>query len=288
MIGFASRAMRPELSRLWQVCFQEPARPADFFLNNCFSPEDCLVYRVGETVAAALYLLPARVASPAGPVRAHYIYAAATLPRYRGRGYMASLLACAGMAGARRGDRYSAVLPASRGLYDLYAKSGYVSFFRARSVTVPAERLKEKAAVPFCGRAVPDFRRLAALRDSCLTGRFGSVLWDAKMLWFAAGMGAVYGDRLVCSPSGNAYALCRPLDGRCAVLEAMVGRNAFPELAAALLREMPAPEYRFRLPADGLFPGEGTLSEFGMIKPIGGSLPEEIRSDAPYLGMALD
>lgn len=290
MIGFASWETRPELSRIWQICFQEPARPAEYFLNNCFSPRDCLVYRVGDAAAAAVYLLPARVASAKGPLQAHYIYAAATLPRYRGRGYMASLLACAVMESARRGDRYSVVLPADEGLYGLYGKSGYVPFFRVRNLSVPADRLRALARDGDPGRMLPDFRRLASLRDSLIEKSAGSVLWGEKMLWFAAGMGSVYGDRLVCSRTGDAfaYALCRPSDGFCAVLEAMAGEAAFAGLAAALLRESPAPEYRFRLPAEGLFPGEGELSAFGMIKPVGGAGLEEIRSDAPYLGLTLD
>lgn len=290
MIGFASWNMRPELSRVWQACFQEPARPAEFFLNNYFSPRDCLVYRVGETVAAAVYLLPARIVSSQGPVRAHYIYAAATLPRFRGRGYMASLLACAAMEGARRGDRYSVVLPADDGLYGLYEKSGYVPFFRVRNLSVSADRLAGLAREGGPGNMLPDFRRLALLRDSLAGKTFGSVLWSERMLWFAAGMGAVYGDRLICSRTGDAfaYALCRPLPDGCVVLETMAGEGAFPWLAAALLREVPAGEYRFRLPAEGLFPGEGELARFGMIKPVGGAGSEEIRSDTPYLGLTLD
>lgn len=290
MIGFASWEMRPELSLIWQVCFQEPPRPAEFFLNNYFSPRDCLVYRVGKNTAAAIYLLPARVASPKGPAQAHYVYAAATLPRYRGRGYMTSLLACAAMEGARRGDRYSVVLPADRGLYDLYGKSGYTTFFRVRSLSVPAGRLHALAREEYPGKMLPDFRRLAFLRDSLAGKNAGSVLWGERMLWFAAGMGSVYGDRLVCSRSGDAfaYALCRPSEGFCEVLEAMADETSFAGLASALLREAPAPEYRFRLPAEGLFPGEGELSAFGMIKPVGGSGLDGIRSEAPYLGLTLD
>ena len=50
----------------------------------------------------------------------HYIYAAATLPAYRGRGYMASLMAAAALEGAGRGQMFSAVLPAEESLYAYY------------------------------------------------------------------------------------------------------------------------------------------------------------------------
>lgn len=143
MISFARWDLCGQLAGLWKVSFHEPGRYPRYFLNNCFRPENTLVYLVGETVASAVYLLPAFVAGRKGKVRAHYIFAAATLPRFRSRGYMASLLACAAMAGARRGESYSVLLPAEPGLVRYYGKLGYRPFYKARSVTVPPEALRE-------------------------------------------------------------------------------------------------------------------------------------------------
>lgn len=36
MIQFADWGMRKELEQIWRVCFDEPARPAKYFLNNYF------------------------------------------------------------------------------------------------------------------------------------------------------------------------------------------------------------------------------------------------------------
>ena len=60
MIGFAKWEDRPVLAELWQVCFEEERRYANFFFNNAFRPENCLVYRVAGRPAAMLHLLPAR------------------------------------------------------------------------------------------------------------------------------------------------------------------------------------------------------------------------------------
>ena len=291
MVEFARWEMRRQLADLWRQAFGDPQRFPRYFLNNGFSPRDCLVYRVGDEIAAAVYLLPASVLAGSGTLQAHYIFAAATLSRFRSRGYMSSLLAYAAIAGADRGDRFSVVLPADEGLYRFYGKFGYTSFFKARFLTVAPDRLRAVSGPGAPGRMLPDFRRLNALRGKCLAGCDGSVLWSGAMFHFAAGMNAVYGDRLVCAANGDecAYALCRLEENVCTVLETMAGGGTFPFLAGAVLRQAPAAEYRFRLPAEaGPFAGEGETLPFGMIRPIGGTLTEDICPRSPYLGMTMD
>ena len=80
MIEFPSWSERAELSRLWQIAFDDQPRAVRFFFQNRFRPEDCLVYRRDGKIAAALYLLPASLKIAGIAYRAHYIYAAATLP----------------------------------------------------------------------------------------------------------------------------------------------------------------------------------------------------------------
>jgi hypothetical protein len=291
MIDFARWEMRGELIRLWQVCFNEPVRFPRYFMNNIFSPENCLVYQTGGTIAAAVHLVPAQIVADGSIAQAHYIFAAATLQQYRSRGYMASLLAYAAIAGARRGDRFSAVLPADDGLIRYYAAQGYQPFFRVRTLEVPRERLEREAEAADGRRLLPDCRQLGALRNGVLCQSRGSLLWSAEQLRTAAGMHGVYGDRLICSVSegGTGFALCRPAGEQCEVLETMCTPESFGGLAGELLRGMPAQAYQFRLPAaTGPFEGEGKISEYGMIRPLGGALPEEIASETPYLGFAMD
>ncbi len=58
-----------------------------------------------------------------------YIYAAATLPAYRGRGYCGALLKAAFEVGRSRGQAASFLRPASQGLTDYYTQFGYRPFF---------------------------------------------------------------------------------------------------------------------------------------------------------------
>ncbi len=292
MIEFAEWNMRRELSALWQESFGDPKRIPDFFLNNIFSPRDCLVCRVGGELAAAVYLLPARVLCGGETRQAHYIFAAATAPRFRSRGFMSSLLAFAALAGAKRGDCFSAVLPADGGLTRFYAAAGYEVFFRVRFAKVDAAALRDSAAPGgMRGRLLPDAAALNRLRAGCLAGNSGSLLWDDRMFRLSLSLSRVYGDRLVCAAAcgKKAYALCRTENGVCTVLEAFASGAAAPALAAALLREVPAQSYRFRLPADDArFPSAGEPVGFGMIRALGGRSPADLRPNNPYLGLAMD
>jgi GNAT superfamily N-acetyltransferase len=293
MIEFADWGMRGELAQIWQTCFDDPERPVKYFMNNYFRPENCLVYRAGGKVASVVYLLPAYIEADPKPLQAHYIYAAATLPQYRGRGYMAALLAWAALAGANRGDWYSVVLPANRELYSFYEKSDYSSFFQVRTVSISLSQLCDLAESGRAGKTILNYRQLTALRNSCLADQTGSVLWNEDAFAYAAGISKVYGDKLVCSRTEGrpAYALCRRIDANtCKVLEIMADEETLADLLACLICEMPAQTYFFRLPVGSpLFAQEGEKSAFGMIKPLSGAPLELLQSAKdPYLGLALD
>lgn len=292
MIGFADWNMRRELSILWQECFGDSKRIPDFFLNNIFSPRDCLVYRVGNELAAAVYLLPAGIICGGKTEQAHYIFAAATATRFRSRGFMSSLLAYAAITGAERGDCFSAVLPADDGLYKFYADAGYEDFFQVR--IAEADRaslhiLASQTGMP--GLVLPDFPALNSLRHSCLVRYDGSLMWDDRMFQLSFSMNQVYGDRLVCASQngGLAYALCRKENDICEVLESFASRGMYPALVDTLLREVPTQHYRFRLPAgDKRFANQGQTVRFGMLKALGGSSLTDFALKNPYLGLSMD
>jgi len=290
LIELAGWDMRPELAELWRVCFHEPKRYPDFFLNNYFRPKDCLIYRISDRIAAAVYLLPARIA-PEG-AQAHYIFAAGTLPSFRSRGFMASLLAYAALYGAKRGDKYSVVLPATQPLYSFYERCGYFDYYKIRSVPVTRACLEQLASQLPAGRVLASSCELNMLRNSFLSGRKGSVLWSDEWFHFTVSFSSVYGDELVCSGSAGhrSYAICRKADkSTCSVRETMAAPDSFPGLAAAILKRFPAETYEFRLPSGGgLFPGEGLEERCGMLRPIGGTILEKSIAPAPYLGLALD
>lgn len=301
MIGFASWEDRPALAALWQVSFEEERRYANFFFNNRFLPENCLVYRSGSKVAAMLHLLPAWVVQNGKRVRAHYVFACATLPAHRSHGYMNALLAYAALVGAQREEQYSVILPANRSLYKYYEKSDYRTFFERDEYELSDLQMRAFASEQPWSRSVFPPGQLNGVRYEVLQNQNGSVLWNDASFWFAVQNHAAYGGKLVCAEGtqGRGYALCRTAErGTCEVTELMVSGNSLPNVLAGILREMPARLYRLRLPKNN-----GLLERFakeplplpssvacGMIKPLGGASLEQLHAgqNAPYLGLGKD
>ena len=109
---FARPEDRPALSRLWLALETE-----------------CLGAAPDGFPVSMLLLLPQRYAAAGRSLPVQYIYAAATLPAYRGRGYCGALLKAAFEVGRSRGQAASFLRPASQGLTDYYTQFGYRPFF---------------------------------------------------------------------------------------------------------------------------------------------------------------
>ena len=295
MIGPARPGMERQLRELWQACFHEPARPVNFYLRALYSPENCLVYSYGDRLASMVHLLPCRVQLADGETaEAHYIYAAATFPEFRGRGFVSSLLACAAMRGMERGQSYSAVLPAHDGLIPLYEKAGYRPYYRVKRQTVTADQLRAACTNPPAGHRLASWRELCRCRDRWLQKRPGSLLWGTNGFFYAAQSARLYGGKLLIAGEGEtlSYALCTGDGVRCEVTEWAASLQTQAELFGLLLRDAPAETYAFRLPAGGMPLFSDVPCEeqsFGMLKPLSGcELPAFLLDCPPYLGLSLD
>lgn len=293
MVEFSHWDDRKELSSLWAVSFDDSPRSIRFFFQNRFRPEYCLVYRKNGKIFAAVYLLPAMLTMAGVNYQAHYIYAAATLPDYRGRGCMSALLESAAVAGSKRGDQYSVVLPATEDLYRFYEKASYLRWYKASEVVFSQTELADytKQGVGKSGLLLPDFKLLSSERNDWLENRESSLKWDAAALAFAAGYAHIFGGGLLVLKEKDsfAYALYEKEGQTCLVTELMSGKVSQERIAAELLRRTQAERFRFRLPAGENFLGKaGTEMDFGMIRPLSGHLPEITkRETAPYLGLTL-
>lgn len=112
------------LFSLLERCFPEDS--TDFrnaVIERLFRPEETLVVRDGEKLVSAV-MLP-RFTLDSGETFG-YIYCLCTVPEYRGMGLMRRLMDSAHEFCARRGDAFTALVPADAGLALTYGKMGYV------------------------------------------------------------------------------------------------------------------------------------------------------------------
>lgn len=291
---FASVETRDALLDIWQVCFEEHPEPVRYFFDTYFEPQNCLVYEVNGEAVAMAHLLPAQIVYNKSLVQAHYIYAAATSPKHRSKGYMSTLLKQAAQVGADRGDKYSFLLPSQSELYLYYGKLGYVPYFQTRFVTFSRAALCALAADEQESGIVLSHHQVEAVRSRHLSAVDGSVIWGEKAISYAVGISKLYGGQLICSQAGeqHAYALCSAADGgNCTVVELMADEGTIASLLSTILQHVPAKQYTFRMPGfNNLFAEQGQVSTHGMIKPLVNNAPLDINNLAslPYLGLTLD
>ena len=115
--------------RVWQACFSGGEDYVRFFWDECFPMCRGLGREEDGKLAAMLFLLPGTLD---GRLGAEYVYAVATLPEYRSRGYAAELTQWAAEIARSEGKAALCLCPATESLYDYYGKQGFQLAFRRK------------------------------------------------------------------------------------------------------------------------------------------------------------
>lgn len=207
-------------------------------------------------------------------VKGGYIYALATAPEARGRGYAAQLLDYAAVLLRERGADFAATVPAQPSLFDFFARSGYQPGFYHRELMAQPCPAQARQVTP------EDY---AALREGLLAGAT-HVIWPEGLLAVQQAM---------CPrPGSGLYRLELPHGPACAAVECWEEPvvkellcapedEAQAAAAAAALCGGPA---RVRLPGGA---EEGT--PFGAIRWLHAAPPSRWRAHpAGWLGPAFD
>ncbi len=185
----------PALHAIWRAAFPaDTAEQRDLFFD-AVPPDRCLIAEADGVPVSMVYSLPAAL----GERRLQYIYAAATLPEYRGRGIFAELLRYALKAAESAGCVGSFLHPAEPSLTAYYARFGYHPWTFCERVSgragtaVPVTRLSPEA---YSRRTVPPY----------------ALAWPKELLRYAAQSSAAYA-------VGDTVALCETVEDTLLVKE---------------------------------------------------------------------
>ncbi len=124
-VVFANERKPQEIINLWQQCFHDDTAYIQMYLDNRFETENMLVIYEDGCLVSMASLLPVQVTINGTKENARYVYAVATLPAYRKKGYASDLLRHAL-------EKYGEPLilqPADRELQEYYEKHGFVDAF---------------------------------------------------------------------------------------------------------------------------------------------------------------
>lgn len=256
---FAGEADIPALFAVWQASFAEdtPAQIRSFFSSVNLARE-CLVAEIDGAVVSMVFMLPAELKADK-PLPLQYIYAAATLPPYRGRGLFGDLLKQALQIARENGAAASFLRPAQPSLVDYYARFGYQPFFYCDV----AHGKAKPSLMTVREMNAEEYAKRREQRQPPL-----SVSWPSRFL---------ENTMMV----GDAYAVCEANGDTLFIQELFCENGQYRESCEALATHFGCERYECRLPAK-----QPTTSPFGLLCPL---QPLCLKQDTvPYMGVALD
>lgn len=143
-VVFADERQKEPLIELWNQCFGDDRQYIALYMENRFDTENMFViYENGQPVSMAS-LLPVQVTIHGKKENARYVYAVATLPAYRNKGYATKIIKHA----AERVKEPLILQPADRDLQEYYEKLGFVEAFGESPCWIYAGRCAETVNIP--------------------------------------------------------------------------------------------------------------------------------------------
>ena len=251
---------------LWRAAFGDDPRYVDWFYDCCWRPEDMLLLLEDGKLASMTALLPQTVRLPGGgAASAWYVYALATDPEVRSKGYGRQLLLCVDDYLKARGAFYNRKIELPR---------------RMTTPIHPEDRVE-----------AVDPAEYNVLREAALAG-LPFVSYGEELIRYQAGLGRLSGGGLfrITVEGCQGCAAAEYLNGESVLFkELLLPPEHMPRGLAALAAVMPGQRCFVRTPAqwDGM---QGSyLQPFGMVKwynPAKGALwGEETQG---YMGLGFD
>lgn len=264
-IRFADACDIEAIRRIWSAVFtaDTPAE-RDAFLDTVHLSEECIVAcENGEPVSMAFFL-PAVLHIQNRAYTARYLYAAATLPAYRGNGIFSDLLDVALTALKERGVGACFLNPAQPSLVGFYQRFGFEPAVFSRTLCGAASG----AQVSLAPLSAEEY---LSIRQTLLPRNF--VEWNDRLLRF----GVSYAKPIRIGE--RACALCVKNNGTLHVLELLgIPSDEQTAVCGALAHDQGCDVFRARVFSE-------TGDCFGMLLSFGGRIPLK---PAPYMGLAFD
>lgn len=126
MIEYGKQTDISDIKKIWQDIFPDGGSGFNhYYFKNVFVPENCLLLKENNNIISMLCEMPYYIK---GIGKAAYIYGVATVPQYRGMGFMNKLMKTS-YEGLSAKNIPSFLIPENKSLFDYYAKKGYHTAF---------------------------------------------------------------------------------------------------------------------------------------------------------------
>lgn len=138
-----------ELSKLWMTVFGDDVRYPEYFLNHSVKPSDIYAYREDGKIVSAFYLVDSQLVIENNIFSGKYLYAAATLPEYRKKGIMSSMIKEVVEYLEKDGTDFICLYPANETLYGYYEKLGFRVAFNEHIYKTKKKKLQEYSSARY-------------------------------------------------------------------------------------------------------------------------------------------
>ena len=273
-----------ELKTLWEIGFGDDRTYIDLFFEYKYKENRTYVLSVDNIIAAMVTAIPVNYVVSEKVYEAVMLYAVATRPDERGKGYSTLLMDYVNEDFKNKGFKLSVLVPANKPLIDFYKKRGYAEAF-----TIYEGRYHDEMHIqdPVAIHMEPvDAKLYNHMRNSFLVYNKG-VLYHDEDIGFQKKTAALSGGDLFTlkSPDFTGCAVVERISPeRILVKELLVEERRVTACLKRMVEFLPADEVVVRLPKhnDDL---TGESRVFGMAMVLDPSLS---LSPEGYLGLAFD
>lgn len=285
-ISFAAAEQKQELYELWKSSFDENDYFTSLFFENLYDPINCLVLTENGTIVSALHMLPSEILTENNTAeKANYIYGAATVKKFQGRGFMTKLLEYSFEYGKRRGEKYSVLIPAKKSLFSFYERCGYIKFSKIREVLFKRGELNKFCSSKDLLQYNFTIDNIEKLRFNNIIGSSGSVIWNKKHIEYAVKLTKAENGFIVYSK--DSYAFVSVEESAAVIKEIVCSNDSIGVLISKIMNNTNADYFVFRLKEDmPIFENMGRTEYNGMIRTMDGKDITNFR--CPYMGLVLD
>ena len=272
----------PRQRELWALAFGDSGAYVDNFYNNYYRPERVLVLEEdGVVQAMTAWFDTDFVVSDQERYKAAYLYAVATHPDARGKGYAGRLLQYADQYLKEvQGFQAVTTVPAQPSLHNFFGTNGFRECFTHNQVVLG--KMDEETAKNLNLMAI-NACEYGKMREKLLKN-VPHIAYPNDALEYQAGCCAISGGGLykLDTPEGS-WVLCAEgmEDGSLMLKELLSGQNGEKIVKTGLFQALPAFNGLLRVPGSG--------TKFGMLKWLEPHLEEKWDwSKQAYMGLGFD
>jgi GNAT superfamily N-acetyltransferase len=288
-------AQKGEISRqkyLWKLCFGDSDKFIDFYYANRYKQDETALLLQDGEILAMLTMLPVKIESSGRSYNAAMLYAIATHPEYRNRGYATLLIDFAHQYLKENRIAFTLLVPAGKQLFKFYQRQGYQDGFYTREAFLTGERIDswDINETGSCNISVATPEEYNQRRNKLLKGK-PYVSYFNEDIAYQKKVSQMSGADIYNLDFEEIYgcaAIERINPDKVIIKELLINGELIPVVVKCISRILPAREYILRLP---VFLGkqlEGSIRPLGMIRAINEIDPEIVSKDYGYLGLAFD